>query len=91
MTLRGAVAALGKLPLYAVIGLVRFYQMVISPVLPSCCRFEPTCSQYALIALKRHGLLRGLKLSVVRIMKCRPGGPHGYDPVPECSASQRKE
>ncbi|MEI8074840.1 MAG: membrane protein insertion efficiency factor YidD [Bacteroidota bacterium] len=62
--------------------LIRFYQWVISPALGPKCRFTPTCSQYAADALKKHGLLKGLMLSVKRISKCRPGGGHGYDPVP---------
>ena len=62
--------------------LIRFYQWVISPTLGPKCRFTPTCSQYAADALKKHGLLKGLMLSVKRISKCRPGGGHGYDPVP---------
>jgi putative membrane protein insertion efficiency factor len=62
--------------------LIRFYQWVISPALGPKCRFTPTCSQYAADALKKHGMLKGLMLSVKRISKCRPGGGHGYDPVP---------
>ena len=62
--------------------LVRCYQVVISPHFPGCCRFTPTCSQYAIIALKRYGLLKGGWLAVKRIARCRPGGPYGYDPVP---------
>lgn len=62
--------------------LIRFYQWVISPALGPKCRFTPTCSQYAAEALKKHGLVKGFILSVKRISKCRPGGGHGYDPVP---------
>jgi putative membrane protein insertion efficiency factor len=62
--------------------LIRFYQWVISPALGPKCRFTPTCSQYAAEALKKHGLIKGLLLSVKRVSKCRPGGGHGYDPVP---------
>ena len=62
--------------------LIRFYQWVISPALGPKCRFTPTCSQYAAEALKKHGLVKGFLLSVKRISKCRPGGGHGYDPVP---------
>lgn len=62
---------------------VRFYQLCISPLLPAACRFTPTCSQYALEALRRHGPMKGLWLAVRRIMRCRPGGGSGYDPVPE--------
>jgi putative membrane protein insertion efficiency factor len=62
--------------------LIRFYQWVISPALGPKCRFTPTCSQYAADALKKHGLIKGLMLSIKRVSKCRPGGGHGYDPVP---------
>ena len=62
--------------------LVRFYQLFISPFFPPTCRFEPTCSQYSLIAFERYGFKKGLVLTLKRLSKCRPGGPHGYDPVP---------
>lgn len=62
--------------------LVRFYQLCISPLTPPSCRFTPTCSQYALEALRRHGLFRGGWLAVRRIAKCHPWGGSGYDPVP---------
>ncbi|NCG04583.1 MAG: membrane protein insertion efficiency factor YidD [Bacteroidetes bacterium] len=63
--------------------LIRFYQTVISPLLPSSCRFHPTCSQYSVIALQKHGLWRGTLLAIKRISKCHPWGGHGEDPVPE--------
>lgn len=62
--------------------LIKFYKASISPMFPCCCRFVPSCSQYSLIAFQRYGFLKGLKLSVKRILRCRPGGAHGYDPVP---------
>jgi putative membrane protein insertion efficiency factor len=62
--------------------LIRFYQWVISPALGPKCRFTPTCSQYAAEALKKYGLVKGFVLSVKRVSKCRPGGGHGFDPVP---------
>lgn len=71
-----------KIPLWIAVFLIRFYQMAISPLFPSCCRFTPTCSQYGLIAFKRYGFCKGFVLTFKRIMRCRPGGPHGYDPVP---------
>jgi putative membrane protein insertion efficiency factor len=61
---------------------VRAYQMLLSPVLPQSCRFKPTCSQYAVEALKRYGLARGTLLAVRRIMRCHPLGGGGLDPVP---------
>ncbi|MCD8185003.1 MAG: membrane protein insertion efficiency factor YidD [Rikenellaceae bacterium] len=62
--------------------LIRVYKSAVSPWLPSACRFTPTCSQYALEALRKHGPIKGLYLSVRRILRCHPWGPHGYDPVP---------
>ncbi|SDS08906.1 hypothetical protein SAMN04487764_1424 [Gillisia sp. Hel1_33_143] len=67
---------------YPFILLVRFYQKVISPLTPAACRYTPTCSQYTLVALKKHGLFKGGKLSLKRIFSCHPWGGSGYDPVP---------
>ncbi len=63
--------------------LIRFYQTVISPILPSACRFQPTCSQYFIEALKIHGLFLGSFYGIKRILSCNPWGKSGYDPVPE--------
>lgn len=62
--------------------LVRFYQIIISPLLPATCRYQPTCSHYMVEALKKHGLLKGLYLGIKRILSCHPWGGSGYDPVP---------
>ena len=62
--------------------LVKSYQAIISPYLPHACRFMPTCSQYALEAFERYGPWKGLWLTVRRLIRCHPWGPHGYDPVP---------
>ncbi|MEW6525673.1 MAG: membrane protein insertion efficiency factor YidD [Spirochaetota bacterium] len=62
--------------------LIKLYKLVISPVLPNACRFYPTCSQYAIEALTRHGLFKGGFLSVKRILRCHPFCDGGYDPVP---------
>lgn len=62
--------------------LVRFYQLLISPLFPPSCRFTPTCSAYMIEALEKHGAGRGLWLGAKRIAKCHPWGPSGYDPVP---------
>ena len=59
-----------------------FYQRSISPLTPPSCRFTPTCSQYALEALRKHGPVYGLYLAMRRILRCHPWGGHGYDPVP---------
>ena len=61
---------------------IRFYQLCISPLFPPCCRFTPTCSQYALEAIMRHGVIRGSWLALRRILRCHPWGGSGYDPVP---------
>lgn len=70
------------LPCKIAVFLVTFYRAAISPLFPSCCRFVPTCSEYSIIAFRRYGFGKGLKLTLKRIVRCRPGGPHGYDPVP---------
>lgn len=62
--------------------LVRFYQICISPLKPPTCRFTPTCSAYAIEALRKHGPVKGLYLAVKRILRCHPWGGSGYDPVP---------
>jgi len=62
---------------------VHFYRYFISPLLGPKCRFQPTCSQYALDALEIHGPIRGSWLALRRILRCHPFGGHGYDPVPE--------
>jgi putative membrane protein insertion efficiency factor len=64
------------------LALLRLYRLVISPLLPRCCRFTPSCSAYAEQALAKHGIRRGLKLSVLRILRCHPFGGSGIDPVP---------
>lgn len=61
---------------------IRFYQMAISPMLPKSCRFEPTCSSYAVEALRKHGPLKGTWLALKRIARCHPWGGSGWDPVP---------
>ena len=63
--------------------LVKLYQVIISPLTPSSCRFQPTCSHYTVEALQKHGLLRGGMLAIKRIFSCHPWGKSGYDPVPE--------
>lgn len=64
------------------IGLIRFYQLVISPILPASCRYTPTCSQYSLEAIKKYGPFKGGYLAFRRILRCNPWGGHGHDPVP---------
>ncbi len=62
---------------------VYFYRFAISPLLPPSCRYTPTCSQYTIEALKKHGPIKGSFLSAKRILSCNPWGGSGYDPVPE--------
>lgn len=73
---------INQLLTYPFILLVRFYQVAISPLKPPTCRFSPTCSTYALEALKKYGLVKGGRLALRRIMRCHPWGGSGYDPVP---------
>jgi len=61
---------------------IKFYQKAISPLFPPSCRFTPTCSQYAIEAITKHGAIKGFFLAIKRILKCHPWGKFGYDPVP---------
>ena len=70
---------------------VRFYQKHISPALPSCCRYMPTCSQYAIEAIEKRGAFVGLFLAARRILRCNPWGGFGYDPVPERTRKKRRQ
>ncbi len=64
------------------IGLIRLYQLTLSPLVGPCCRFHPSCSVYCIEALRQHGLLRGVGLGVRRLLRCHPFNPGGVDPVP---------
>ena len=70
------------------IGIIKLYQMLISPLLGPNCRFHPTCSHYAIEAIAKHGVLKGGYLSVRRLIKCHPLHKGGLDPVPETSDKQ---
>jgi putative membrane protein insertion efficiency factor len=74
---------MGKLLAWPLIALVRMYQYLLSPLLPGACRYSPTCSEYGLLALRRHGAFRGGWLTLKRVLSCHPWGGHGHDPVPE--------
>ncbi len=67
---------------FILILIINFYRTVISPILPPRCRYNPTCSEYAVQAIKKHGSFKGGWLSLKRIARCHPWGGHGYDPVP---------
>ena len=73
--IRKGLSAILLMPIY-------FYRYCISPMTPPTCRFTPTCSQYAIEAIKKHGPLKGLILAIKRILRCHPWGGSGYDPVP---------
>ncbi len=78
-----------KIISYTLIGIIKIYKLFISPMFPNSCRFEPTCSEYALNALKTHGILYGAYLSIKRILKCHPFSKYsGYDPVPSKNQSK---
>ena len=74
--------ALLRLPRQALAAVIRGYQLAVSPLLPPACRFTPTCSQYALEAVQRHGVVRGGWLGLRRLARCHPWHPGGPDPVP---------
>ena len=76
---------------WPLIALVYLYRWLISPLLGPRCRFYPTCSEYALIALKHHGAIKGSWLAAKRIARCHPGHPGGIDPVPGVPLYDRNE
>ena len=71
-----------KIAVFPLVVLVKFYQNSISPFTPPSCRYTPTCSEYALQALRKYGPFKGGWLALKRILRCHPWGGHGYDPVP---------
>ncbi|MCW5982943.1 MAG: membrane protein insertion efficiency factor YidD [Bryobacteraceae bacterium] len=75
----------------ALIELLHFYKRWISPLLPSACRFHPTCSDYMREAVERHGAARGVALGLRRLVKCHPLHPGGLDPVPTTSARSYRD
>jgi len=66
----------------ALIAIIQLYRALVSPLFPPSCRFQPTCSQYAIEAVERFGIIQGSWLAVKRILRCHPLHPGGYDPVP---------
>ncbi len=69
---------------------IQLYRLTLSPMLPPSCRYAPSCSEYALEALQRHGAWRGLRMAARRIVRCHPWGGHGYDPVPDLPAASAR-
>lgn len=72
----------------ALLLIIKSYRSLISPLFPATCRFQPTCSQYALEAIACYGAIKGSWLAVKRILRCHPFHPGGYDPVPDCDRSR---
>jgi len=77
------VSAMTRIPAILLRTLVRFYQLAISPLLMPSCRFQPSCSDYAMQALARFGAAEGVRLTAMRLLRCHPWGGAGFDPVPE--------
>jgi len=80
--IRHGLRSLGEIARFGLCGLIRIYQLCLSPVLGPNCRFVPTCSDYALAAIAVHGAVQGSLLATTRILRCNPWHPGGYDPVP---------
>ena len=71
-----------KIVLFPILLLIKIYQTILSPILPSTCRYSPTCSEYTKQSLIKFGLIKGGLISIKRIIKCNPWGGNGYDPIP---------
>ncbi len=80
-----------KVVTWPLIRLLRFYRLAISPLLGLNCRFDPSCSRFAIEALEIHGLFRGTWLALRRIARCHPWGGSGYDPVPDANRQDKRE
>jgi len=77
-----AIEAVHRAAVTGLVFVIRAYQKVVSPLLGPRCRYAPTCSEYAVEAIERHGVMRGLALALWRVLRCHPFGGSGYDPVP---------
>ncbi len=75
---------------YVFLGIIRLYQVLVSPFKTPCCRFTPTCSVYARDAFLLHGSIKGAILTAKRLLKCHPWGGSGYDPVPPIQKKKEK-
>jgi hypothetical protein len=71
-----------RIPVHISVFIILLYKRIISPLLPSACRFYPTCSQYAVEALKKYGFVKGIYLAIKRVCRCHPFNKGGHDPVP---------
>jgi len=71
-----------KIFVFIITKLIRLYQLTISPLIGQNCRYHPSCSNYSIEALRKHGLFKGIKFSIKRILSCHPYGKSGHDPVP---------
>ena len=87
--IKGTVQGLSDVTVWILTGLIWLYRQLISPLIGPRCRYQPTCSAYAIEALKKRGPVVGLWLAVRRISRCHPWGGHGYDPVPEKKAGAK--
>ena len=83
-------SAAGRLLAKPLVWLVKFYRLAISPWLGGNCRYQPTCSNYAIEALETHGVLRGSWLAARRMSRCHPWGGSGYDPVPPANTAEHE-
>ena len=72
------------------LAILRFYKRRISPLLPDACIYTPTCSEYAMEAIEKHGVLKGMGLAIWRVLRCNPFAKGGYDPVPEPKKHREK-
>ena len=73
---------LKKILIFPFVFLIKIYQNIISPLFPPTCRYTPTCSEYSIHSLKKYGIIKGVYLSIKRIVNCHPWGGSGYDPIP---------
>lgn len=86
---RAITGVLAGLATLALMALVWGYRILLAPLFPASCRYNPSCSAYALEALRRHGALRGAWIAALRLARCHPWGDYGYDPVPDAPKSRR--
>ena len=86
----GLIKTIISIPANIAIVFVKFYRKFISPLKPPCCRFTPTCSQYSIEAIQKHGFIKGVILTLYRLARCQPLCKGGHDPVPEKKKKKEK-